>query len=175
MIIYSFRKTNMASKTVRKFHMRLAGLAIFYVIIAILYLLGLSETITGFMGGDPVVAGALLQTSLFFFGFSLVFFIAFLELKWHILRTVILATSLLSVAYLLCAVLMLIWPVSDLHLLILLVIGGLFLIIFIQQSNIRIYWKDGKYADAAIETLVALFFLLLIGRMIVMALAGETS
>ena len=171
MIITSFDKTNMNSTEVRRFKSRLAYLLITYVIIAILFLLGVTELIISFMESDLAVAQSLFRVSLVFLAVTAIFYVTFLELKWQILRTVILATSLLSIAYLGCAILMLIWPVSSIHLLILSFIGLLFLAIFVAKSNIRIYWHDKTYVDVMIEAFIAIIFLVSIGRMIAMALA----
>lgn len=175
MIISSFEKTNMASKTVRTFFIRLGVLAIIYALIALFYFLGAAEVFTGFMGGDMAAAESLLRASLVFFGVTVIFVFAFWELQWQILRTVVLATSLLSLVYLLCALLMLLWPASELHLLVLLIIGLLFLAMFVSQSNIWIYLRDRTYVDALIELFIALVFMAFIVRMIVMALNGGAS
>jgi hypothetical protein len=171
MVITSFDKTNMDSKKVRAFKSRLSYLLIAYIAVAIFFQLGVTEMIISFMESDLPVAQSLFRVSLVFLVITAIFYVTFLELKWQILRTVILATSWLSIAYLGCAILMLIWPVSSIHLIILSFIGILFLAIFLFESNIRIYWRDRTYGDVMIEAIIAIIFLVSIGRMIAMALA----
>lgn len=117
-------------------------------------------------------SGPMLNNSVQLFVASLILLAGFFMLRWQILRTAILGMTLLSLAYLICAVLLLIIQSPLAHAVALSLLAILFIWGFLVQSNLLIYWHDSDYTDIAIEVLVALGFLFFIGRMLFMALGG---
>lgn len=182
----SFEKTNIKSKKVREFRLILSILACFYLIgfgfFVSMQMIGESypktwNSIATLINGMSIKftldkAGLLLNHSLAFFILSVILGIAFWLLRWQILRTGLLGTALLGLSYLSCAVLLLIVQSWMAHVVILGLIAVLFVISFVVQSNILIYLRDGTYFDVFLESLIALGFLLFIGRMLMMALMG---
>jgi hypothetical protein len=158
----AFAKTNLKSRKVRLFFTLLAFLAGGYVLGIIAYLTR--------MVPDGSMAPEMLQTSLRLLavGFMLVLFL--ITLRWQILRTATLGLCLLSLAFLYCAVVLLLFPDPRFHIAGLLTLNLLFFVLFVTQSNLLIYLRDKTYADASLEALLAAAFIVVIGLMIARAL-----
>lgn len=181
----SFDKTNLKSKKVKQFRDILIVLAIIYLIgfVCFIVLSLISENnpvtwerFTNLLNGmsyefSLMKAIPLFQTSIIFLILT-AFMVAIFRMvvPWQILRTLVLATGLLSLAYLFCAVLLLIIQSSLAHVIILSLLGIAFIYGFIHQSNILIYLKDRTFGDVLIEGFVAIGFIAFIGRMLIMAL-----
>jgi hypothetical protein len=189
MSLSSFEKTNLRSKKVRTFHQLLLILFGVYVCgggaFVLLRIVGESfpqtwDAIVTWVYGMRFEfsldkAGPLFGNSIMFLVISLLLVLAFWVLRLQILRVLLLAFALLGLAYLFCAVFLLVIPIWWIHVAMLLLLAILFVFMFISQSNIQIYLRDRTYPDAILESLVALFFLFFIVRMLMMALMGETS
>ena len=175
MLISSFSKTNLASARVKELRNYLIAILIAYIFLGVIYLLGASEIIPTMMEGDPIKANTLFRVSIQIFFISIILTIGFVSLKWQILRTALWGTSLLSAAYLLCAIVVLWSQMTIIHNLILYGMAFLFLLMFILKSNIRIYLRDKTYIDALIESSIAIIFLTYIIRMLIMGTNGGLS
>ncbi len=162
MSVVSFDRMNMSSQRVREFLVLLAALVVGYSVGVILYLAHTSTS--------DSVAMSHFATSwkLALVAAMLTLFMALLE--WHILRTLILAFGLLALAYLACAIVVLQFDSRLAHIAGLAALAILFAALFVTRSNLLIYLRDRTYADAAIETAVAVAFLAGIGNMIVATL-----
>jgi hypothetical protein len=171
MSLSSFERTNLKSNKVRTFVQIILGLALVYLCGFITYWVLSALNISYAMGK----ASPLLRQSVTFLVISIIFGIIFGMLRWQILRVGLLATALLSLAYLGCAILLLVVDNSLAHIVLLLMLAVLFLFIFIYQSNILIYWRDRTYPDLMLEGLVAVIFLYFIVHMLQMAFMGGTS
>ncbi len=163
MRLSAFEKTNLKSRKVRSFFILLLYLVVVYIIgFVIYYVIGTSD-----------MAGQMFNDSLIFLVISILLIVFLWLLRWQILRTGILALTLLSLAHLFCAIFLLMNLSPIAHAVGLIGISILFLAAFIGQSNLRIYLLDRTYMDAFIEFLVAFGFILFIGRMLITTLSGN--
>ena len=172
MMLSSFEKTNLKSRKVRSFFIMLASLVVIYLIGFIIYKTIKMEGFIERMSSRDT-AGMLFSSSWRFLVVSLILLVSFLQLRWQILRTAVLALILLSIAHLACAVLLVVLSGKLVHAIALIVISILFITTFLVNSNLRIYLFDRTYTDAFFEFIIALAFISFIARMLLMALTGE--
>jgi hypothetical protein len=164
MALSAFDQTNFRSKKIRLFFLLLAFLSAGYAAGFGIYL---TRTIP-----ESSMAKEMFQYSLGFFTAAVLLVLFLLTLRWQILRTAILALSLLSLAFLYCSVFLLLSDNRFAHAVGLLLLGALFVILFVTQSNLLIYWRDKSYGDVCAEGLLGLGFVTFIGFMIARALGG---
>lgn len=157
-ILGAFKRTNLKSKKVKVFLFFYSCLVGGAVIGALLYNFGFNS--------KNELAMIMYEKAINYLVASLLLFFFFLGLRWQILRTGILGVVLLSLAHIFCSVLLLLNLENGYHSIWLIGIGVLFLFIFIQQSNLKIYFYDMAHADIFFELLILFGFVWFIGNML---------
>jgi hypothetical protein len=154
----AFDPINIKSKKVRNFYVLLAVWAVCYSIGYVFYL---SRTAT-----ERAMAFEMMNESMNLAGLAVMLSLFLITLRWQILRTAILGVSLLSLAFLYCGLLLLIFDNSVAHAAGLILLCLLFTAVFWFHSNIPIYLKDGTYGDAWLESPLVALFVIGIARML---------
>ncbi len=157
MILSSFEPTNLRSKKVRIFFLVLAFVAAGYALGFALYWFRPAED-----GSKPA---QLFEESAVLFAAAILLVLFLLTLRWQILRTVILAIALSGLASLYCADVLMLFDSGLGHAIGLVVVGVLFVLLFITQSNLLIYWRDRTWGDVLLEGVIAAAFTAKIAQM----------
>jgi len=161
MDLAAFDKLNLKSKKVRLSIGLLAFVTVGYVLGIVIYLA---------RQGAPAEAMKMARLSSYFFIFAIMLSVFLVTLRWQILRTVILGLSLLALASLYCALVLLLFESPIVHAAGLVGLNVLFVVLFLSQSNLRIYLLDRSYVDASLEGMLALCFMAVVVFMIASAL-----
>jgi hypothetical protein len=158
----AFDQTNLKSNKVRLFILLIIFIAVGYVLGLIIYLT--QQVPKGSMAPE------MLRKSVIFVVTAIMLLLFLLTLRWQVLRTAILGLSLLGLAFLYCAIVLLVFESRLAHAAGLLVLAVLFSILFLTQSNLRIYLRDKTYGDVWLEGTMAVGFIAVIVLMIAKAL-----
>lgn len=94
--------------------------------------------------------------------------------RWQFSLLILEGASILSLMYLICSIFYLSSDNKSVHLLVLLFSTIVYLLSFVQYSNIPYYWSKRSsghrlYGDIMLESLIGLLFFLLVGRTLLMA------
>jgi len=162
MYLAAFDKLNLRSKKIRLFFLLLVFMAIGYGLGIVVYLAR--------QGPPPEEAMKMARFSSYLLTFAIMLVLFLITLRWQIFRTVVLALSLLALASLYCALVLLLSESAFVHAAGLMGLGVLFVILFLSQSNLGIYLRDRSYVDASLEGMLALGFMAVVALMIASAL-----
>lgn len=95
------------------------------------------------------------------FGYALYKFMEAGFLNWQIVLSLLLGLVLLALAFLSCALIFLATEWQPAHIAVIAIVSIVFLIMFVNYSNVFFYLRKRSYGDAALEIIVAVIFLVM--------------
>jgi hypothetical protein len=127
MRLSAFEQANLKSRKVRLFLYLLLFMAVGYA-------LGIAVYVTCSVPAGSM-ASSMLKDSVIFFGSALMLVLFLVTLRWHILRTAILAVGLIGLAYLYCALVLLLFQSPAAHAVGLSLLSGLFVLLLAKPGT----------------------------------------